>query len=172
MQTAPTQPANLSQNPGSPSNLLPLKVNRWRRPFLPLSFPFPLPQLKPGWKALAGLPDYSTLSKGRSLRAAPPEIWLAGPPPFPYLARGPHPSAGVAAAAAAGSWRAGMGLATVPGLAASNGQGAEFLVSWETTVAPSSPGGERDRRGRMDFDPNALAHRPGRQSPARSLHRP
>lgn len=92
-----------------PSKLLPLKVNRWRRPFLPLSFPFPLPQLKPGWKALAGLPDYSTLSKGRSLRVAPPAIWLAGPPPFPYLARGPHPSAGAAAAAGCRQLEGGHG---------------------------------------------------------------
>lgn len=132
---------------------------------------FSLPQLKPGWSAFTGWPQLLyPCPKGGASATAPPEIWRAGPPPFPYLTSSSHPSPGVAAAA--GSWREGMGLATLPGLAAPNRQGAESfsLLGENRGTLPSRV--QMREEGAVDFDPNVLVLRPGRQSPARCLNRP
>ena len=74
---------------------------------------------------------------------APPEIWLSGPPPFPYFTLGSHPS-GVAAAA--GGWREGMAPAFVPGRLSCQdvqhhvGKGPSSSVSFGRAVPPSCHG--------------------------------
>lgn len=100
---------------------------------------------------------------------APPEIWLSGPPPFPYFTLGSHP-AGVAAAP--GGWREGIAPAFVRGLGAPCGQGAEFFsLFWESSATLLSRV-KTGRKGKMDLDPSALALWPGVQSPARCLDLP
>lgn len=65
-----------------------------------------------------------------------------------------------------------MGLATLPGLAAPNRQGAESfsLLGENRGTLPSRV--QMREEGAVDFDPNVLVLRPGRQSPARCLNRP